>query len=131
MANNYFINPDDDQDGSRKKYSSTSLPDKLTEIVARLEDFFRSSTPRALVALAIIAGGMTGLVFAYQLSFSIYADEVDALADYRPAEITKVYADDGKTVIGELSLERRIPLEYKNIPERLKQAILAIEDTRF
>ncbi|MGE0131461.1 MAG: penicillin-binding protein 1A [Blastocatellales bacterium] len=100
-------------------------------MVARLEDFFRSSTPKALVTLALIAGGMTGLIFAYQMSFSVYADEVDALADYKPNEITKVYADDGKTLIGELSLERRIPLEYKDIPERMKEAILAIEDTRF
>lgn len=131
MSDNYFLTPDDDPDGSGKKSSSMALPDKLAEMVARLEDFFRASTPKALVTLALIAGGMTGLVLAYQMSFSVYADEVDGLADYRPAEITKVYADDGKTLIGELSLERRIPLEYKEIPERMKQAILAIEDTRF
>src|SRR6185369_7317412 len=35
------------------------------------------------------------------------------------------------TLIGELSLERRIPLEYNQIPEKLKEAVLAIEDTRF
>ena len=56
---------------------------------------------------------------------------MDALADYKPNEITKVFADDGKTLIGELSLERRIPLEYSQIPEKLKEAVLAIEDTRF
>ncbi|MGH9940327.1 MAG: penicillin-binding protein 1A, partial [Blastocatellia bacterium] len=106
------------------------MPNKLTETVARLEDFFRGATTGALVSLALIAGGMTGLVFAYQMSFSVFADDVDALADYKPHEITKVYADDG-TLIGELSLERRIPLEYNGIPERMKQAILAIEDTRF
>jgi penicillin-binding protein 1A len=131
MSDNYFLTPDDDPDGFGKKSSSMMLPDKLADMVSRLEDFFRSSTPRALVTLALIAGGMTGLVFTYQMSFSVYADEVDALADYRPAEITKVYADDGKTLIGELALERRYPLEYKDIPERMKQAILAIEDTRF
>jgi penicillin-binding protein 1A len=49
----------------------------------------------------------------------------------RPSEVTKVYADDGKTVIGELSLERRIPLASDEIPETMKKAILAIEDTRF
>jgi penicillin-binding protein 1A len=131
MPENYFLTPDDDPDGPGDRYSSRALPDKLADIVARLEEFFRRSTTSALVVLSLIAGGMTGLVFAYQLSFSSYAEEVDALADFRPAEITKVYADDGKTVIGELALERRIPLEYKDIPETLKQAILAIEDTRF
>jgi penicillin-binding protein 1A len=96
-----------------------------------LEDFFRVSTTWALMSLALIAGGMTGLVFTYQMSLSQYADDVDGLANYKPPQVTKVFADDGKTPIGELSLERRIPLEYKDIPERMKQAILAIEDTRF
>ncbi|MDX2029677.1 MAG: PBP1A family penicillin-binding protein [Blastocatellia bacterium] len=105
--------------------------EKLTEIADWLEVFFQRSTATSLIALSLIAGGMTGLVFAYQLSYSTFADDVDGLADYRPAEVTKVYADDGKTVIGELSLERRIPIEFKQIPETLKEAILAIEDTRF
>src|SRR5262249_34663446 len=72
----------------------------------------------------------TGLIFAYQMSVSGYADDVDGLANYKPNEVTKVYADDGKTQIGELSLERRIPLEYNEIPDRMKKAIMAIEDTR-
>jgi penicillin-binding protein 1A len=105
--------------------------DKINEWSDKLEEFFRRSTLAALAVLAMVAGGLTGLVAAYQLNFTSYAAEVDALADYRPAEITKVYADDGKTVIGELSLERRIPLTYEQIPERMKQAIMAIEDTRF
>jgi penicillin-binding protein 1A len=127
MPDNYFLTPDDEPNSSNNRMT---MPDKLAEMVARLEGFFRRSTTGALVVLSLIAGGMTGLVVAHQMSFSVYADEVDALADYRPAEITKVYADDG-TLIGELALERRIPLEYKEIPERMKQAILAIEDTRF
>ncbi|MEP7271202.1 MAG: PBP1A family penicillin-binding protein [Acidobacteriota bacterium] len=96
-----------------------------------LEDFFRRATFVALLVLAIIAGGLTGLVTAYQATFSSFAIEVDSLSEYRPPEVTKVYADDGKTIIGELALERRIPLAYEEIPERMKQAILAIEDTRF
>lgn len=131
MPDNYFLTPDHEPDGSEKKSSLVALPDKLTEKVARLEDFFRVATTGALVWLALIAGGMTGLVFAFQMSLSDYADDVDGLANYNPPQVTKVYADDGKTEIGELSLERRIPLEYKQIPERMKQAILAIEDTRF
>ncbi len=130
MSDNYFLNPDDEPGGSGKKNSLLAIPDKLAEKVIGLEDFFRRSTIGALLALAMIAGGMTGLIFAYQMSFSVYADDVDALADYKPNEVTKVYADDGSQ-IGELALERRIPLEYSQIPEQMKQAILAIEDTRF
>jgi penicillin-binding protein 1A len=105
--------------------------EKLADFAEKVEAFFRRSTMAALVALAVIAGGLTGLVLSYQLSFTSFAAEVDALQDYRPAEITKVYADDGKTVIGELALERRIPLTYEQLPENLKRAIMAIEDTRF
>ena len=131
MSDNYFLNPDDEPGASGKKSPVMALPDKLAEKVARLEDFFRRSTTWALVSLALIAGGLTGLIFAYQMSISGYADDVDGLANYNPPEVTKVFADDGKTQIGELSLERRIPLEYNEIPDRMKKAIMAIEDTRF
>ncbi|MGH9916948.1 MAG: hypothetical protein ACRD63_16870, partial [Pyrinomonadaceae bacterium] len=49
----------------------------------------------AVLLLAITAGGMTGLVIAYQLNYSRYAVEVAALASYRPSSVTRVYADDG------------------------------------
>ncbi|HKX32381.1 MAG TPA: PBP1A family penicillin-binding protein [Blastocatellia bacterium] len=97
----------------------------------KLEEFFRDPALGALTVLTVIAGALTGLVLAYQASFTSFAIEVDALAEYPVPLITTVYADDGKTKIGELSLERRIPIEYQQIPERLKQAILSIEDTRF
>lgn len=104
---------------------------KLLEFGAWLEDFLRRSTLLALIVLSVIAGGLTGLVLAYQASFTSFAAEVENLADYRPSEITKVYADDGTTVIGELALERRVPLEYEEIPDMMKKAVLAIEDMRF
>ncbi len=131
MSDNYFYSPDDEPGGAKRSSSIDPSPNKLIEFAIRLEDFFRRSRLSALVVLSIIAGGLTGLVLAYQSSFTSYAADVDALVDYKPDEITKVYADDGKTIIGELALERRIPIEYKDIPEKLKQSILAIEDTRF
>lgn len=130
MADNfYFVSNDDEPERSRR--SGSMLRAKLTEIGARVKDLLRGASLVSLTALAIIAGSLTGLILVYQTAVSAYGDDVDLLADYRPAEITKVYADDGQTVIGELALERRIPLAYEDIPERLKQAILAIEDTRF
>jgi penicillin-binding protein 1A len=131
MPDNYFYNSSNEPGKSRRPGKKTSAPHNLTEIATRLEEFFRNSERTALLVLAMMAGGLTGLVLAYQASFTTFATEVDALADDTPAQITYVYADDGRTKIGELSLERRIPIEYKDIPETLKQAILAIEDTRF
>src|SRR5436190_6768778 len=85
----------------------------------------------AVILLALAAGGLTGIIAAYQLNYSPAASEVAALATYRPSIVTRIYADDGKTVIGEFALEKRIPLKYDEIPPVMKNAILAVEDTRF
>lgn len=85
----------------------------------------------AVLLLALAAGGLTGIIAAYELNYSRAASEVAALATYRPSVVTRVYADDGKTVIGEFALEKRIPLKYEEIPAVMKNAILAVEDTRF
>ena len=70
-------------------------------------------------ALAIAAGGLTGIVLAYELNYSKAAEEVASLATYRPSVITRVYADDGETVIGEFALEKRIPLKFEEIPPQV------------
>lgn len=85
----------------------------------------------AVLLLALTAGGLTGIVAAYELNYSRAADEVKSLATYQPSVVTRIYADDNKTVIGEFALEKRIPLKYEQIPPRMKNAILAIEDARF
>src|SRR5258708_18870480 len=85
----------------------------------------------AVLLLSLAAGGLTGIVAAYELNYSRAANEVAALATYRPSVVTRVYADDGKTVIGEFALEKRIPLKYDEIPPVMKNAILAVEDARF
>src|SRR5216684_4635551 len=85
----------------------------------------------AVLCLALAAGGLTGIIAAYELNYSRAANEVAALATYRPSVVTRIYADDGKTVIGEFALEKRIPLKYEEIPPVMKNAILAVEDVRF
>src|ERR1700674_2436781 len=85
----------------------------------------------AVLILALAAGGLTGIIAAYELNYSRAANEVAAPATYPPSVVTRVYADDGETVIGEFALEKRIPLKYEEIPPVMKNAILAVEDTRF
>src|ERR1044072_9287693 len=85
----------------------------------------------AVLFLALAAGGLTGIIAAYELNYSRAASEVASLATYRPSVVTRVYADDGTTVIGEFALEKRIPLKYDEIPPVMKNAILAVEDARF
>src|ERR671938_1915731 len=98
---------------------------------AKRRHFLRRFWLPAVLLLALAAGGLTGIIAAYQLNHSRAAEEVASLATYRPSVVTRIYADDGETVIGEFFLEKRIPLKYEEIPPVLKNAILAIEDTRF
>lgn len=110
------------------KYSPKAIintpPEQRKHILARL-------WLPAVLLLALAAGGLTGIIAAYELNYSRAANEVAALATYRPSVVTRVYADDGETVIGEFALEKRIPLKYEEIPPVLKNAILAVEDVRF
>src|SRR5690242_12367888 len=113
---------------NRSKYSPTAIintpPAERRHLLAKL-------WLPAVLLLALVAGGLTGIVAAYELNYSRAANEVAALATYRPSVVTRVYADDGQTVIGEFALEKRIPLKYEEIPPVLKNAILAVEDVRF
>lgn len=83
------------------------------------------------ILLALSAGGMTGVLASYYLNNSRYATEVSALATYRPPQVTKVYADDGETILAEFALEKRIPIKEKDIPQVVEDALLSIEDIRF
>src|SRR3989440_10050735 len=117
---------------SAKSLSITSAPARKTATpTARRFQFLRRFWLPAVLLLALAAGGLTGIIAAYQLNHSKAAQEVAALATYRPSVVTRVYADDGETVIGEFALEKRIPLKYEEIPPVMKNAILAVEDTRF
>ena len=111
-----------------KSYSPKTIVTTSTE---RRGNLLSNLWLPAVLFLALAAGGLTGIIAAYELNYSRAANEVAALATYRPSVVTRVYADDGETVIGEFALEKRIPLKYEEIPQVLKNAILAVEDVRF
>src|SRR6476660_305661 len=113
---------------NRSKYSPTAIINAPAAERRRL--LSRLWFP-AVLLLALTAGGLTGIIAAYELNYSRAANEVAALATYRPSVVTRIYADDGQTVIGEFALEKRIPLKYEEIPANMKNAILAVEDARF
>lgn len=81
--------------------------------------------------LALSAGGLTGILVSYYLNNSRFTTEVSALAHYRPSTVTKIYASDNETVIGEFAIQKRIPIKEKEIPQRVEDALLAVEDIRF
>ena len=110
---------------------SSPLVARLNAPPAQRRHFLRRFWFPAVLLLAIAAGGLTGIIAAYQLNYSRAANEVASLATYRPSVVTRIYADDGETVIGEFALEKRIPLKYEELSPTTKNAILAIEDVRF
>lgn len=105
--------------------------ERIASKPTRLQRFFSRSTFIALLLLSLISGAVTGLLISYQTSLTVEAKQVLQLADYKPSLVTQVIAADGKTVLGEFALERRIPLSYDEIPLRMRQAVMAIEDSRF
>jgi len=55
---------------------------------------------------------------------------LDALSNYEPNLVTRVYSDDG-AMIGEFYIERRVIVPVEKIPKHLKEAFLAAEDAEF
>jgi penicillin-binding protein 1A len=80
----------------------------------------------ALFVAAALLGTLSGVLFAY----SDDLPEVSALDNYAPNTITRVLGKDGQ-VVGEFATERRVVIHYTDIPENLRQAILAAEDSGF
>lgn len=84
--------------------------------------------PALFVAgLLAIAASLFGIVFA--LAYP-NLPSLEALTDYRPKIPLRVYTEDGQ-LIGEFGEERRAVVHIQDVPDILKQAILAAEDERF
>lgn len=81
--------------------------------------------------LSLSAGALTGVLASYYLNNSRYSVEVSALATYRPPQVTTIYADDGETILAEFAIEKRIPVKIQDVPDNVKNALMAIEDYRF
>ena len=76
--------------------------------------------------------GMCGILAAVAIYgyFNDNLPKISTLNDYRPPVISTVYSDDGRK-IGEFYKERRIVVPLSEIPEVVKQAFIAAEDSRF
>ena len=79
-----------------------------------------------LLALAIVAGSLTGLMLVYSVNLPQIAD----LERYRPITSTDLLDVHGR-VFGSFALERRIVVPYEALPPVLRQAVISIEDKNF
>lgn len=79
--------------------------------------------------LFLSASGILALYGAY-LYYSRDLPNFRAITGYKPKLITEVYSSDG-TLIAEFAAERRKLIPYEEIPPRVRDAFIAVEDRRF
>lgn len=79
--------------------------------------------------IAIIAISL-GAALGYAIFTLQDIPQVAYLETYRPNATSKVYSEDGE-VIGEFFLEKRTPVRLQEIPKHLRDAFIAVEDSRF
>ncbi|MFW5332753.1 penicillin-binding protein 1A [Hydrogenophaga sp. ZJX-1] len=115
--------PQNDPAASRSSEPTDSQKAGLLAWLGRVLAGLTGLVLAALVALFLGVG--IGLAVAYP-----NLPDVGALADYRPKLPLRVLTADG-LVIGEFGEERRSLLPIKDIPDVMKNAVLAIEDSRF
>ncbi|SPE21591.1 Penicillin-binding protein 1A (Includes: Penicillin-insensitive transglycosylase; Penicillin-sensitive transpeptidase) [Burkholderiales bacterium] len=99
-----------------------------------LQKSVRARPARVLGFAVILVSAALACVFLLgTLVFSIayyHLPSIEALTDYRPKVPLRVWTADG-VLLGEFGEERRSLVAIQDVPERLKQAILAAEDTNF
>ena len=86
----------------------------------------RSAGLIILFLAAAILGIVSGVLFAYAGDLP----GISALDDYAPSTISRVYGARGE-IVGEFAIQRREVIPYEAIPPKLRQAILAAEDSEF
>jgi len=84
------------------------------------------------LVILIFLTGLIGCASIAGLYYYLSQDlpKINTLKDYRPATVTSVFSDDGRK-IGEFYEERRIVIPLEEMPDNLKNAFVAAEDSRF
>jgi penicillin-binding protein 1A len=81
-----------------------------------------------VVAILLVLSAAGGATLGYFMKLDL--PDVRALEDYAPPLMTRVLARDG-TPVATFAQERRILIDYPEIPESFRNALIATEDVRF
>ena len=87
----------------------------------------------SLWGVGLAVAGFVGILLFVAVALSVaYPNlpDISDLSDYRPKLPLRVYSADG-VMIGEFGEERRNLTPIKDIPQVMKDAVLAVEDARF
>ncbi|WP_066257889.1 penicillin-binding protein 1A [Hydrogenophaga flava] len=109
--------------------TDASRPDHPTGAPLVLRWIGKGLATLAGLAVASTLALLMGVGLALAVAYPNLPDVAD-LADYRPKLPLRVLTADGQ-LIGEFGEERRNLLSIKDIPDVMKNAVLAIEDSRF
>ena len=92
---------------------------------------YRQQLPRTLLALGVDGTLLAGALLVFQLLTVLPGlPPLDIVTDYRPKIPLRIYTADG-ALLGEFGEERRDFVPIGEIPQVMKDALLAIEDARF
>ena len=103
-----------------------SGPEKRPSWLRSLVKFF-------LGGVGLVVAGVVGLAFFVAVALAVaYPNlpDISSLSDYRPKQPLRIYTADN-VLIGEFGEERRRLTPINEIPQIMKDAVLAIEDARF
>ena len=92
----------------------------------QLQTLVRQNRAPLLVAGCIVVGSLVGALMAVGGDLP----QVEQLEELKPNIVTQVFAVDG-SILGEFAIEKRILIKYEEIPEVLRNAIIATEDENF
>lgn len=79
-----------------------------------------------LIILSIILGASAGGYFAIEKGIP----SIEELKQYQPETGTRIYADDD-VLVGELKIEKGVFVPLNKIPDHMRNAVIAVEDSRF
>ena len=100
----------------REKKNKTGMLIKLLKWITFL----------SFTGVVLLGAGVIGFYFYISQDLP----KINSLKDYRPATVATVFSDDGRK-IGEFFRERRIVIPLADMPDNLKNAFIAAEDSRF
>ena len=70
------------------------------------------------------------IIFTYVFYLSIDLPSIEQLENYDPDLVTRIYSADG-VLLNELYFEKRVFVELEQIPQHMRDAVVAKEDRRF
>lgn len=77
--------------------------------------------------MVLVGAGAAGLVVWW---VARDLPSLDSLSEYQPSQVSRVYSD-GRQVVGQFYVERRLKAQLADVPQHLVQAVIAVEDARF